>query len=377
MKTASTLLALCVAALLALGLVMLYSSSMADKGTPLAGQLMWCAMGLAGCLVMTVTDYRLLRKLAWPLFGLALVLLVMVLVPHIGIRLNGARRWLKVPHTGFGFQPSELAKLALIVAVAWYGERYQRQIGTVEKGIVIPGLFIGAVLGLVFIEPDCGTTILLAAVTGAMLVVAGVRWKMILPPLFAGVAAMAVFLLLNPMRLRRILAWVHQEDHKADTGYQSYQAMLALGSGGWTGLGLGNSREKLGFLPEHDSDFIFSIIGEELGLVATLLVVLAFLLLVISGIYIAWHSRDTFGLLLGSGITFWIGLQAFINIGVVTSALPNKGLPLPFISRGGSSLFMMLLSVGILLSIARRAGAGAPGKADDFEPGAIPAPQMS
>jgi cell division protein FtsW len=376
MKTATSLLAFCVSALLALGLVMLYSSSMEDKGMPLAGQMMWCALGLAGCFLMAEVDYRILRKLAWPLFGLAVALLVMVLVPHVGMRLNGARRWLKVPHTGFGFEPSELAKLALIIALAWYGERYQRQMATLERGILVPGIFIAPVLGLVVIEPDCGTTILLAAVTGSMLVVAGARWKLILPPLAAGAAGMTVFLLCNPNRLRRILAWLHQDAHKSDTGYQAYQAMLALGSGGWWGLGLGNSREKLGFLPEHDSDFIFSIIGEELGLVATLLVVLAFMVMVICGVYIAYHSRDTFGLLLASGITFWIGLQAFINIGVVTSALPNKGLPLPFISRGGSSLFMMLLSVGILLSIARRAQAAVKVNQDAFGPGDVPAPQM-
>jgi len=131
--------------------------------------------------------------------------------------------------------------------------------------------------------------------------------------------------------------------------------MLALGSGGWSGLGLGNGRQKFGFLPEHQTDFIFANIGEELGLVATLGVVAAFVVLLLCGIYIAWHSRDTFGLLLATGLTFLIGLQAFINIGVVTSALPNKGLPLPFISRGGSNLFLMLVCVGLLLSVARRA----------------------
>jgi cell division protein FtsW len=132
--------------------------------------------------------------------------------------------------------------------------------------------------------------------------------------------------------------------------------MLALGSGGWNGLGLGNGRQKFGFLPEHQTDFIFANIGEELGLIATLSIVLAFVVLLFCGIFIAWHSRDTFGLLLATGLTFLIGLQAFINIGVVTSALPNKGLPLPFISRGGSNLFLMLVSVGLLLSVARRAG---------------------
>jgi cell division protein FtsW len=159
------------------------------------------------------------------------------------------------------------------------------------------------------------------------------------------------------MRTRRIFSWLDLEGHKSGVGYQAYQAMIALGAGGWTGLGLGNGRQKMGFVPENHTDFIFSIIGEELGLVTTLLVVLGFIGVVLCGIYIALNAKDTFGMLLGCGITFLIGLQAFINIGVVTSALPNKGLPLPFISYGGSNLLMMLIAVGILLSIARQAKA--------------------
>jgi cell division protein FtsW len=157
------------------------------------------------------------------------------------------------------------------------------------------------------------------------------------------------------MRMKRIFAWLYLEENKSGVGYQAYQAMLALGSGGMFGLGLGNGRQKLGFVPEHHTDFIFSIIGEELGLVATMGVVLAFVAIVLCGVYIALRARDNFGLMLGCGITFLIGCQAFINIGVVTSALPNKGLPLPFISYGGSNLLMMLTCVGILLSIARQA----------------------
>jgi cell division protein FtsW len=172
----------------------------------------------------------------------------------------------------------------------------------------------------------------------------------------------------DPLRMRRITAFLHPEQHREDTGFQAYQAMLALGSGGTTGLGLGNGRQKLGFVPEHHTDFIFSVIGEELGVVASLLVVLAFAAIVICGLYIAWHSRDRFGMILGTGITFLIGLQAFINIGVVTSALPNKGLPLPFISYGGSSLVMMLGSVGVLLSIASRAGESPSEKTKKREP---------
>jgi cell division protein FtsW len=162
-------------------------------------------------------------------------------------------------------------------------------------------------------------------------------------------------LLHNPMRMKRIFSWLDLEQHKDDVGYQAYQAMIALGSGGWTGLGLGNGRQKLGWVPEHHTDFIFSIIGEELGLLATLLVIVAFVVIALCGFYIALRAQDMFGTLLAAGITLLISLQAAINIGVVTSALPNKGLALPFISYGGSSLVVMLACVGILLSVARQA----------------------
>jgi cell division protein FtsW len=169
----------------------------------------------------------------------------------------------------------------------------------------------------------------------------------------AAAIGIGVFLYHNPMRSERIYSWLHVEETRREKGLQAYEAMVALGSGGLTGKGLGDGRQKLGFVPEHHTDFILSIIGEELGLIATLLVTIAFVAILFCGMYIAMNATETFGLLLGSGITFLISLQAFINIGVVTSALPNKGLPLPFISYGGSNLVMMLTGVGILLSIAR------------------------
>jgi cell division protein FtsW len=344
----------CVAALLALGMVMLYSTGMSQVGARyLLMQLVWCALGLGLAATAAALDYRLVRKFAWPLFIVAVLLLALVLERHIGTRVNGARRWFSFG--GVRFQPSELGKLALIVVLAWYGERYQRQMATWKRGILLPGLLICLVLGLIFVEPDRGTTILMVCVCGAVLLISGVRWVSFVPPVLLAVAGLALSLWHDPMRIKRIFGWWNLEEHKSGVGYQAYQAMLALGAGGWTGLGLGNSRQKLGFVPEHHTDFIFSIVGEELGLIATLLVVLVFVVLIICGLFISLNARDTFGLLLGSGITFLIGLQAFINIGVVTSALPNKGLPLPFISYGGSNLLLMLTCVGLLLSIARRA----------------------
>src|SRR5579862_9330221 len=353
MRVAVTVLVFCVAALLSLGLVMLYSSSMTQVGAHyLLMQLIWCALGLVLCVVATSINYQWLKKFAWPLLGIAVVLLALVMVPHIGRKVNGARRWFSLGPANL--QPSEIGKLALIVALAWYGERFQRKMPTFKRGIVTPGIFIAPVLGLIFIEPDRGSTILLACVCTSMLLLAGVQFRYIVPPVFVGAAGLAWSLWHDPVRRERILAFLHPEKYKdTPVGYQSWQAMIALGSGGWTGLGLGNGRQKLGFVPEHHTDFILSVIGEELGFVACAGIILGFIIILICGVRIATRARDTFGQLLATGVTFLICFQAFINIGVVSSALPNKGLPLPFISYGGSNLMAMLTCVGLLLSIAR------------------------
>jgi len=352
LKAAVTILVFCVAALLALGMVMLYSSSMVQVGAHyLVKQLVWGALGVICCIAAAAIDYRWLRKFALPLLVFSAILLALVIEVHIGTKAGGARRWFDFH--GVRFQPSEMGKIALIIAIAWYGERFQRQMTSWTKGILVPCLFIGVIVGLIFVEPDRGTAILLSAVSAAMLVIAGVRWTYIVPPATLASAWLAFSLYHDPMRMKRIFSWLYLEENKNGVGYQAYQAMLALGVGGWTGLGLGNGRQKLGFVPKNHTDFIFSIIGEELGLVATISVVAAFVAIVFCGVYIARKAPDVFGMLLASGITFLIGLQALINIGVVTSALPNKGLPLPFISYGGSNLLMMLTCVGLLLSIAR------------------------
>jgi cell division protein FtsW len=357
MKLATTMLAGSVGALLALGMVIIYSSGMGQRqGQYLLMQLAWCGLGLLVCVLAAVTDYRRLRKYSWLLLGVALVLLVLVLMPIPGLcrRINGARRWLLLG--GFRLQPSELAKLALIIVLANYCERYQRQMPQFFRGLIIPAAMIGGVLALIFPEPDWGSTILLATVCTAMLLIAGVRWLYFIPLVLSGIGGLGLLLWHSPMRLNRIMAWFHPELHLDGAGYQTHQAIIALGSGGWWGLGLGNGRQKLGFVPEHHTDFILSVIGEELGLVATLSVLAAFIVLVLCGAYIAWHARQPFGFVLGAGLTLMIGLQAFINFGVVTGVLPNKGLPLPFISYGGSNLLLMLSSVGLLIGIARKSG---------------------
>jgi len=363
MKVAVTTLAICVTSLLALGLVMLYSSSMVmvDRRTHseigahmLQMQTAWCVLGFIVCGLMSVLDYKLLKKFIWPAFFGSLFLAALVFVPHIGINLNGAHRWIGV--AGVTCQPSEFVKITLIVLLAWYCDRYQRRMNTIKNGIFYPGIIIGGALSLIFIEPDRGTTILMAAVCGTMLMMAGIRWLHVIPPVLALVAGLAYSLFHDPMRRGRIMAWLDPDAHASGVALQAEQAKIAIGSGGLTGLGLGDGRQKLGFLPYIHSDFIFANIGEELGFIATILVVLSFLLIALCGLYIAYRARDQFGCLLAVGVTSLISYQAIINIGVVTSLLPNKGIALPFISAGGSSLVAMLIGVGILFSVARQAG---------------------
>lgn len=357
MRVAATILICCVSALLALGFVMLYSCSLGQAGAKyLVSQLLWCAIGLVPCAAAATLDYRTLRRVAWPLYIITIILLAMVFVPPLGVWAKGAYRWVKLGPVRF--QPSELAKIALIVVMAVYCERHQRHIRCWKNGVIYPVLILVPVLALIYQEPDRGTTILLAGVSGIMLVVAGVRLHYIGIPGAAAAVALAFSLMNDPMRSKRIFSWLNIEEHKTGVGYQPWQAMLALGSGGWLGVGLGNSTQKLGLVPDRHTDFILSIIGEEFGALGTLLVLATYLTIFLTGIYISFKATDSFGSLLATGITFLIGCQAFINIGVVTSFLPTKGLPLPFVSYGGSSLMIMLTCLGILLSVALHASPG-------------------
>ena len=366
MKFTSTTLVFVVSALLALGLVMLFSATMFHRSDGLwSAQFLGCCIGVVVCLGAAMSDYQLLKKVSVPALVLALLMLVAVMIPGIGLERNGARRWLQLP--GTTFQPSEFAKLAVIIALAHYCERKGRRMGTFKNGLLIPGMVLGLFLGLIFIEPDWGATALLATVCGLMLFLAGTTLRFIVPPVITLGAAGVFLLSQNTLRLNRITSWLDPEGTKQGVGYQAWQSLIALGSGGTTGLGLGNGRQKLGFVPEQQTDFIFSVIGEELGLVATMSVVVGFVLFLVCGAFIAMRSRDFFGFLLASGLTFLISLQAFINIGVVTSTLPNKGLPLPFISRGGTNLVAMLFCVGVLLSIARFANQEGRSKADKLK----------
>ncbi len=358
MRSSFYTLVFCIGSLLMLGMVMLYSASMAQDGAGLlVSQLKWGAIGMCSCVVCASIDYQTLKRWRIPviLAVIAGLALIAVLTNQLGKTINGSRRWFV-----FGGQPSELAKVAFIIFLAWYGEQNIRRMNDFWRGLAIPGCVVGAFVCLLFLEPDWGTAMLFAALGGAMLLLAGVRWLHVLPPILAGIAVVSFMLWENPVRRERVMAFLHPEQYKETVGFQTYQAKLALGSGGLTGKGLGNGRQKRGFVPEHHTDFILSVIGEELGLVATLGVVVGFAMIVICGANIARGAPDDFGRLLASGITLLYGLQAFINVGVVTGSLPNKGISLPFISYGGSNLLTMLTCAGLLFSVARRAATSSP-----------------
>jgi cell division protein FtsW len=369
-KAAITLLVVTLM-LLTIGVVMLFSTSSlqardryGDSNYLLKRQLAWLVVGAAGCVAAAGLPYPKLRGACLPSLIVALISLALVLVPHLGVKVGGARRWL-----GFGgvrFQPSELAKLVLVVWLAHWLAKQKRRIGQLGRGFVVPVAVAGGMMLLVFAEPDFGSTALLASVAFAMMFVAGVRLRFLMPAIFAGVAGFTALVIHNPVRSIRLLAFLDLEKYKQGAGYQVWQAILAFGSGGINGLGLGNSRQKMFYLPEAHTDFIFPIVGEELGLVGTLAILACFAALVACGMTISLRAPDLFGQYLGFGTTLLIALQALINIGVVTAWLPTKGLPLPFISFGGSNLVMNLVAIGILLSIFRHGAAESQNEEQEF-----------
>lgn len=308
---------------------------------------------LCTCIVLFF-DYHLLQK-----DGLVVILLVIsagllcaVFFPALGgVKVKGACRWIQF---GISFQPSELAKLSIVVFLAWYGSKFPSLIRQFWKGLIVPMAVVAPLVVLIFKEPDAGTTIFLLAITSSMLLIMGARWFYLFIPAGLLATAMGVWLYYDPVRRARLLSWLDVEGTRYDVGLQAYSALVALGSGGLFGKGLGAGEQKMGFLPEDHTDFILPVIGEEMGLLVTMLIVILFVGLIICGFKVARRARERFGAYLAIGITLMIGLQAFINIGVVTSVLPNKGMPLPFISRGGSNILMLLCAVGILLTIALR-----------------------
>ncbi len=352
------ILILSMMSLLAIGLVMLFSTgafardSHGDMFYFVKRQTMWLLIGGSALVGAAMTDYRVWARW-WPwIYGLAAVLLVLCFVPPIGMKINGAWRWINL---GFAsFQPSELAKVAVIFFLAWWYQRHEEEAPQFWRGFAAPLAVAGFLMALIVIEVDLGATSLIGVTALAMMFVAGAGLRWLLPLLGAGLAGLVVAIFHIEERMGLLLAFLDPQKYALSEGLQQWQALLAFGAGGVDGLGLGNGRQKMLYLPYAHTDFIFPMIGEELGLRFTLLTVFCFLLILLSGVLIAMNAKDRFGMLLGFGITIIITLQAAINIGVTTSLLPNKGMPLPFISYGGSNLAVSMLLVGILVNIHRQ-----------------------
>jgi cell division protein FtsW len=350
------ILLLVIAGLVALGMVMLFSTSAfaqdahGDVYYFIKRQCFWLAIGMSVCVFGALVDYSFWQKWWWLIFAGAVVLLALCLIPPIGLKINGSRRWIGL---GFAnFQPSELAKIASIFFLAWWYDRYAPRTREFLYGYVFPIAIVGILLALIVVEVDIGAAALIGAAAIATMFVAGASLRYIFASIALGLGGIAVIAVKIPERLGRILAFLHPERYP-DEFYQQNQGLIAIGSGGMEGLGLGDSRQKMHYLPEAHTDFIFPIIGEELGLVFTLLVVASYLVICVCGYTVAMNAKTRFGMLLGFGFVSTILLQAAVNIGMTTALLPNKGMPLPFISFGGSNLMICLFMIGVLINIHR------------------------
>jgi cell division protein FtsW len=347
--------------LLLVGLVMSLSASFVDAaeaGDPFGifrRQVVWAVIGIAAFAGAANLDPRIWRRLAWPLLLVAIAGLVVVLVPGVGETRYGSTRWIGIGP--MSIQPSEIAKLATLVWLADVLERKRPRDGTLHETphLLIPALPLLAVLSaLVLAQPDLGTTILLGLVIGAVLWVEGLPGRYVAAAVGAGALAVAALAVVAPYRVARIRGWLWAEDYPLDEGFQLLQSLYALGSGGVFGLGLGSSRGKWNFIPNPETDFIFAIIGEELGLVGALVVLSLFAVLLYLGLKVAYGAEHGFLRTVSFAITAWLVGQALINVGTVIGLLPITGVTLPLVSVGGSSLVSTLVALGILVAIARR-----------------------
>jgi len=348
--------------LLCFGIIMVYSSSFirAESARNIQDgyyffkkQLLLMVISVAIMIITSKIPYQFWHKISPLLLVITWVLLVLVLIPGIGHVAGGARRWLKFGP--IGFQPSEIAKIVLIIFLSAFISRYPEQIKSFKKGFIPLASVIGITIALIIIEPDIGTSVFIALITGTLLVIGGLRLTYLLPiGATAGIVVFYIATLCYPHIQNRLVVFFNPTVDVAGKGYQINQALIGLGSGGIIGRGLGLSYQKLFYLPQEHTDFIFSIIGEELGLFGTLAILLLFFGIFRYGRKIAEQTPDSFGALMAIGITLMIVLQAGINMAVVTALLPTKGISLPFISYGGSGLLVFLFAIGIMLNIARQ-----------------------
>lgn len=346
--------------LLALGLVMVYSASAVwaqykfnDSFFFAKRQLLFAGLGFAAMYLTMNVDYWTWRKWAKPLLIVCFVLLLIVLIPGIGVERNGSRSWIGVG--AFSIQPSEFIKLALIAFLAKFLSEKQRYITTIKKGIAPSLSLVFFAFALIMLQPDLGTGTVMVGTCIVMIYIAGAR---IIHFAFLGLIGLVGFIGLvisAPYRMARITSFLDPWEDPLNSGFQIIQSLYAIGPGGLFGLGLGESRQKFFYLPEPQTDFIFSILAEELGFIGGSFVILLFAMLLWRGIRIALGAPDLFGSFLAIGIISMIAIQVMINIGVVTGLMPVTGITLPFLSYGGSSLTIILMAVGVLLNISRYA----------------------
>ncbi len=340
------------------GCIMVYSASFysaeyhyGNKYFFLIKQIMGVGMGICAMVFFALFDYHLLKKYKWWIYGITMVLLALVFIPGIGVESYGAKRWISI--LGFSIQPSEIAKFALVIFAASYLSENHEKVKTL-KGLLPVLLVAGSLCVMIILEPSMSVTMCVAFVTLFMLIIGGMSKKHTLMFSVPAAGFVPLLIFLEPYRLKRLMAFLDPWASPQGEGFQLIQSLYSLGSGGWFGVGLFNSRQKYLFLPFAESDFILSIIGEEVGYIGTILLMAVFFALVYLLIKVALNAKDRFGAMLASGVAFIIGVQTLLNIAVVTGSIPPTGLPLPFISSGGTSVMVFMAGIGICLNILKQ-----------------------
>lgn len=351
------LLLFAVLALVALGLVMVYSASAIAAHDKLGNSFhfltrqLWAAgLGILAMVAAMKLGYRRSARLAYPLFFLALLLLVLVVVPGVGTTAGGATRWIRLP--GFSLQPAELAKVAWVIYLAYSLAKKREKVATFSVGFLPHLAIAGVLVFLCMLEPDFGSAVGLLFLLFVMLFAAGAKLSYLVGSVLLAIPFAFHAVASSPYRMKRIVAFLDPWQHRQDSGYQVAESLMSIGSGGLFGLGLGDGRQKLYFLPEAHTDFIFSIIGEELGLLGVAGLILLYAVLIWRGLIASLRASEPYGTYLGLGLTSLFAFQAIVNMSVAMGLLPTKGLTLPFISYGGSSLVALMGAAGLLLSVS-------------------------
>ncbi len=343
-----------------IGLVMLFSASFPRayyKGMNpayyLIRQGLFAVMGISAMLIIGKINYQRFRGLAKPLLILAIVLLVLVLIPHVGITRNNATRWLGIGEV-LTFQPSEIAKFAVVLYFADSISKKKDKMQTLRYGIIPYAIILLVIAALMMMEPHLSGTVLILGAGAILMLVGGISWIWVMSALGVGAAGFLFLIKVVGYGQSRVAMWLNPWLDARGDGYQMVQSLLSIGSGGLLGVGLGKSRQKFLYLPEEHNDFIFSIVCEELGLIGATVIMMLFAALILRGYWIALHARDRFGSLLAVGMTSLLAMQVFLNIGVVSGLLPATGISLPFFSYGGTALMIQLAEMGVVLSVSRQ-----------------------